>query len=417
MKLKLNAQFYFTVYFFMLLIFYHVEINTYYYWRYFAFLQQTNFDFNFPRFLISSVLFFINLKFLFWKDSRKIIFAVLSVFFILVTIPSLIAFISKNLYPVKLLFYHQLFFFSMVFFSKKKLNLDNIPRVKKNEALVILFGITTIGIIPYLIIYGPHINLNNLLLKDIYETRELMTGLSNPYFGYTYSIYTKIIIPLIIVFAIELRKWHLVFLGLFYLILFYLFGAHKTVYVGLIVLLIFYKLSYLKGIRRIIKYSNILIIIAAVLAWFSMDGLWILLFRRVHFLPSLLDMQYLSFFDEKPLYWSNSILSRFVDYPFDLKHTNLIGQTFYGNKEMNANNGLISDGYMNFGTIGVFINILLISSYFCILNNLNINSKYFGVYLLIIIAFISSSVFTVFLTHGAIALLILSIFFLNEKKT
>ncbi|WP_304141520.1 hypothetical protein [Mesoflavibacter zeaxanthinifaciens] len=416
MKIKLNAKFYFSIYFFTLLYFYHDVINTYFYWRYFAYLKETIFDFSWLRFVVASVIFYINLYFLFKKDKVKIIFSVLAIFFILVTIPSLIAFTSKNIYPIKLLIYHQVLFFSLYFFSSFKVSFDKFPGIKKNQALIVLFGITTIGIIPYLLVYGPYINLNNLLLKDIYQTRAVMSGLSNPYFGYTYSLFTKIIIPLLIVFAIEQRKWHFVFIGIFYLILFYLFGAHKTVYIGLVVVLIFYKLSYLGLVRKIIKYSNLLLFASIVLAFYGSDDLWILIFRRVHFLPTLLDLQYLDFFEGKPLYWSNSFLKGIIDYPYDLKHAKLIGDAYYDNKEMNANNGLISDGYMNFGSLGVFINTLIISFYFMFLNSLNISSKYFGVFFLVVIAFISSSLFTVFLTHGAIALLLLSIFLLNEKE-
>ncbi len=417
MKLKLNAKFYFTTYFFLLLCFYHVKISTYYYWGYFAYLNDTFFDFNVLRFFISSLIFFINLKFLLQKNKNDLIFGIISFFFILVTIPSLISFISKNLYPVELLFYHQLFFFSMIYFSRSKINFSWIPRVNKVQALYILFGLTTIGIIPYLIAYGPYINLNNLLFKEIYETRALMGQVSSHYFGYTYSIFTKIMIPLFIVFALELKRWYFVIIGVIYMLLFYLFGAHKTIYIGIVLLLVFYKFSYLNIIKFILKYSNVLIILSAILAWFSIDDLWILLFRRVHFLPSLLDMQYLEFFNGMPLYWSDSFLSRFIDYPFDLNHAKSIGRVYYRNDGMNANNGLISDGYMNLGTLGVFINIFIVSFYFMVLNSLNIKSKYIGIYLLVIFSLISSSVFTVMLTHGALGLLIISIFLLNEKES
>ena len=98
-------------------------------------------------------------------------------------------------------------------------------------------------------------------------------------------------------------------------------------------------------------------------------------------------------------------------------HTKMIGDYYFHKPDMSANNGLIADGYMNFGSIGVVINVILVSLYFAVLNSLKIPSRYFGIYLLTILSFVSSSLFTVFITHGAIGLLIISIFILNEKKS
>ncbi len=417
MKLKFSIATYFIAYFFLLLLLYVYKIKTYFYWGNIAILQETFFDFSTYRFLTASFIFFLNLYFLQRTNKKKFAFIILSLFFILLTIPSLITFTSENMYPVSLMLFHQLLFFGLYFFSKIKVNFDRVPVLNKRQALLLFLILTTIGVIPYLLVYGPHINLKNLLLIDVYYTRTRMAALTNPYFGYTYSLFTRIVIPLLIVFALELRNKLVVLIGVFYLILFYLFGAHKTVYLGLIVVLIFYRWSYLKTIKKVLKYSNLFIILCIVLAFFSYDYPWILTFRRIHFLPALLDIAYLDFFAENYIYWSESILKSFVDYPYDLKHTYLIGQEYFKNPNMAANNGLISDGYMNFGTLGVLINIVIVSLYFMLLNSLNIPARYFGIYLLVVFSFLSSATFTVFLTHGGIALLLVSIFILNEKKS
>ena len=300
--------------------------------------------------------------------------------------------------------------------SKVKIDFSKIPVINKTQALYVLLSLTTIGIIPYLIVYGPYINLKNLILLEVYQTRSIMGKLSNPYFGYTYSIFTKIFIPLIIIFGLELKKNIWILTGIIYLLLFYLFGAHKTVYVGLIVVLVFYRFSFIKSVKFLLKYSSILILACIFLAFVGYDYPWILTFRRVHFIPTLLDICYTDYFQDNFLYWSNSILKNFIDYPYDVRTTNLIGEVYFNRPDMSANNGLVSDGFMNFGAIGVFINILLVSLYFMILNSLKIPAKYFGLFVLVIFSFISSSLFTVLLTHGAFALLLVAIFLLNEKK-
>ncbi|MCG2459124.1 hypothetical protein K8352_00015 [Flavobacteriaceae bacterium F89] len=350
-------------------------------------------------------------------DKRKFSFAVLSIFFILLTIPSLIAFTSKNMYPVKLMAFHQLLFFALYFFQKIKIDFNGIPVLNKKQALIVLLIVTTLGIIPYLYVYGPYINLKNLFLQDVYQTRSIMGALANPYIGYTYSPFTKIIVPLIIVFALELKNKLVLVIGILCLILFYLFGAHKTVYVGLIVLLVFYKLQYSQTVNIILKLSVILVVCCMVLAVFGYDYPWILTFRRIHFLPSLLDISYLDFFKDNYLFWSESVLKDFFTYPYDVRHEHLIADLYLNRPKTAANNGLISDGYMNMGTWGVCINIFIVSLYFMVLNSLKLPSKYFGLYLLVIFSFISSSLSIVLLTHGAIVLLLVSIFILNDKNS
>ncbi len=415
MKLKLSISHYFVLYFFLMMVLYHYKVKTYFYWNNIALILEKDFGFSLLRFAIATLILIINIHLLKSINKSRFVFIVISIFFAILTVPSLVAFTSGAVYPIKLLFYHQALFLGLFLFSKIRINFSKAPVINKSQALYLLLALTTIGVIPYLVVYGPHINLKNLALIDVYETRRIMGRLTNPYFGYTYSVFTKIIIPLIIVFALELNKKIWVLLGIFYLMLFYLFGAHKTVYAGLLVVLIFYRFSFAQSVKYIVKYSSVFIVVFVLLAMIGYDYPWILSFRRIHFLPTLLDISYLDFFLEKPLLWSESILKTFIEYPYDLRHTNLIGEVYFNNPDVSANNGLISDGFMNFGTAGVFINVVLVSGYFMVLNSLRIPSKYFGLFVLIIFSFISSSLFTVFLTHGAIALLLVSIFLLNDK--
>lgn len=416
MKIKLTLYHYFTFYFFLLMGLYHYKVKHYFYWEYFAELKDDIFGFSLGRFIFVIFIFYINLYFLSKIRNTKFIFIVISIFFILLTVPSLIAFTSGEIYSLKLLVYHQTFFFVLYFLSKIQIDFNRVPVVNKTQALYLLLAITTVGIIPYLFAYGRYINLKNLVLLDVYQTRSIMGEISNPYFGYTYSIFTKIIIPLIIVFGLELKKKLWVLVGILYLILFYLFGAHKTVYVGLVVVLVFYRFSFVQSVKYLLKYSNILIFACVILAMVGYDYPWILSFRRVHFIPTLLDICYTDYFQDNFLYWSDSILKSFIDYPYDVRVTNIIGEVYFNRPDMSANNGLISEGYMNFGTWGVLINIFIVSSFFMILNSLKIPAKYFGLFVLTMFSFLSSSVFTVLLTHGGVALIIVSIFVLNNKR-
>ena len=416
LKLKTTLSTSITVYYILLTVLYQYKIKFYPYWSFIAFNEESSFDFSLPRFFTATGIFAINLYLLLTCNKNKFFFAVLAIFFLLLTVPSLIAFTSQNMYPVKLMGYHQALYFMLLILSKFKIDFSRFPVLNKKQSLYLFFTMTTMGILPYLVVYGPHLNLKNLVLLDVYETRRAIGDLSNPYFGYTYSLFTKTVIPLFLIFALEAKNRLMTGFAVLYLLLFYLFGAHKTVYAGLIVVFVFYGLSYYSAVSKILKWSNILIVLSMLLAIVGFDLLWIYTFRRVHFIPTLLDICYLDFFKDNYLYWSNSVLKSFFDYPYTVTHAHMIGGAYFDSPDMDANNGLISDGFMNWGTWGVLINIFIVAIYFMVLNSLRIAPKYFGLYVLVIFSFISSSTPTVMLTHGALALLLISIFVLNESR-
>lgn len=416
MKLRISLSVHFTAYFVLMLLLFHTEVKHYFYWEYVAVLKESEFGFSFLRLIIAAAVFAFDVYALQRVNRNRLIFGVLSLFFLILTIPSLVAYTSGEIYETRIMVFHQCFYFALWAISKIKFTYGALPILRKRQAVWLFIGVVGIGIIPYLIIYGPYINLKNLFLLDVYQTRSNMAGLSNAYFGYTYSPFTKIVIPLIIVFALEIRDKFMLISGVALLVLFYLFGAHKTVYLGLVVILVFYRWDYFRSVRNLVLYSNILIVLCLLFSLFEYDYLWILTFRRIHFLPTLLDTAYFDFFNNNSLLWSESVLKGVFEYPYDVKHELLIGREYFNREDVAANNGLISEGFMNFGTLGVLINIILVSGYFSLLNRTYIHPRYFGLFVLVIFSFLSSSVFTVFLTHGAILLFLVSLFLLRRKE-
>jgi hypothetical protein len=393
---------------------YVLEIKNYPYWNLIALKMDSVFDFSWLRFFLALLIFAADIYLLLKLNKKNLGFAVTGLFFILLTVPSLISFTSKNLYSISLMGYHQFLFLGLWTGSQIRWDFGNWPVLNRIQSLYLLFFVIGIGSIPYLITFGPHLNLKNLLFQEVYETRREIAGLSHPYFGYTYSLFTKILIPLFLMFSLETKNRFMILIGVCYLLLFYLFGAHKTVFVALLVVFIFYRLSYWSAIQKIVKWSIPLILLCILLGALGFDLLWIYTFRRVHFIPALLDITYLEFFRDNFLYWSETLLNPFLEYPYEVPHAHLIGEYFFNSPSMDANNGIISDGYMNAGSVGVFANVLLVSTYFWILNSLNISSRYFGLYVLLIFSMISSSTLTVMLTHGGFLLLIVSMSLLKQ---
>jgi hypothetical protein len=82
---------------------------------------------------------------------------------------------------------------------------------------------------------------------------------------------------------------------------------------------------------------------------------------------------------------------------------------------MAANNGLISDGFSNAGTIGVLITLFLFNTFMLVVKNCKVDSKYFGIYFFILYGFLTTAISTVLITHGGLILLLLTLLILRRK--
>jgi len=138
--------------------------------------------------------------------------------------------------------------------------------------------------------------------------------------------------------------------------------------------------------------------------------------RRVFFVPSLLNEFYFDFYKDSHLYLSHSIFSSFIDYNYDMSPAHTIADVYFHKPKMNANNGIISDGFMNFGYAGVVIYSLIFSLIFAFINSIKLNPKYFGLFVFYMLTFISSALLTVMLTHGFFLVLIFTFIIFPLKK-
>jgi hypothetical protein len=139
-------------------------------------------------------------------------------------------------------------------------------------------------------------------------------------------------------------------------------------------------------------------------------------FRRALLLSALLDYCYFDFFDENYIYWSNSFMSRFIEYPYDISPDFIIGRDYFDRPKMNANVGIISDGFKNAGYIGALLNIFIVASIFSFLNSLKISPKFFGLFILFLFSLLNSSLTTILLTHGGFLMIIVAMFVLRNTE-
>lgn len=416
MKL-INTKHYLEVYYFLMSMVYFLSIKNTWVFRKVNENKDVIFDFDFFKYIGVSifVVFIIRLfkKTNFDDFSNNILGLVL----ILDLIPSSIFFTSVSNFDWRIYFFHLLLFFSLFLTLKLKFSIS-LSVVNKKQVLFFLLIISVAGVLPYLR-YLPYIDLKNLLLKDIYVTRLKFRGLFDTYSGYTHSWFTRIIIPIIFVLALKYKMKMIAFLNTIVLLFLYLMGAVKSVLLGSILVVIFYFIPREKILSILTRGLIVLLLITIFTIPFEIHDrnfFGVIVFRRMMFLPSVLDYCYFDFYNDNYLYWSNSFLKGIVEYPHDISSPRLIGFEYFNKEKMAANNGLISDGFSNAGFLGVFITLFIFNSFFLLIKNCKVNSKFFGVYFFILYGFFTTAISTVLITHGGILLILITFFLLRERK-
>jgi hypothetical protein len=323
----------------------------------------------------------------------------------LFTFPSLILYINTNI-SIDISIAHLLFFFiSFYIINYIKIKPLSIEIKKEQKIIFLLFFIILITI-PFLFFFINKINFKNLLLIDIYETRSIQRNTSNVLLDYSYSQMTNVLLPITLIYFLSKKYFFSSFFLSIIFLFFFLIGAHKSVLFGFLGILFFSKF---KDTFKYLPFIIFFILILDLVLFFFFNNYFLsnIISRRVFFVPALLDKFYFTFFANKPMYWSASFLSNFIDNPYDLTPAYIIGKYYFNDQYMSSNNGLISDGFTNLGWVGIIINIFIFSFYFSYLKALNISKLYFSIIILIMISFLSSALPVVFLTHGGFLLLLI----------
>lgn len=140
--------------------------------------------------------------------------------------------------------------------------------------------------------------------------------------------------------------------------------------------------------------------------------------RRNLFLPARLSFYYYDFFSTHTLVkMSNSYLKFFFKYPYGkLGIGNQISAYYFNKPTMNSCNGVVADGYANFGIVGMLIWALIMVAIFVTIEYLAIQKDkqiIVSVVAMSVIIFMNGELFTDLVTHGV--LLSIIVIFLVPK--
>jgi O-antigen polymerase len=375
-------------------------------------------DISIKKYIFSKLLLAIYLTTSIYVYNRsKFIYFVYILLGVFSFLPNLILYSMMNINigpSLSLFFALQLIaFISTIQFKVRPLN----SGIKINNLFII--GITLILVLPFILKYNFQVNFKTLLFKDIYTTRALFSERLGYISSYFLFWLTRVSAPVLLIYGLIRKKRIFILISIVILLYIYMISGHKAVFMASFVLIFFYytgKDYYSKLFYFLFALLCFIILIPIIDLLINRNLFHAIFITRVFFMPALLNFCYFDFFDSNYIFLSHSIFSSFIEYPFVLEPANLIGFEYFGRPEMHANNGVISDGFKNFGYIGVFIFSFLYSVFFAIINSLKLDIRYAGIFFLVIRLFIGAEFLTSFLTHGLWLLIIFAFVLMKENK-
>ncbi|MNK55090.1 hypothetical protein D3C87_740920 [compost metagenome] len=256
----------------------------------------------------------------------------------------------------------------------------------------------------------------NLDLSKVYDfRRDSAEATDVGLMAYVNGWAPKVAGPALLTFYLWKRKYLVAAAVVLLHIFWFGVSAHKSVlFTPLLVLFLWKWFDRTKSLSFV--YIGLTLITVGVLIPYFFDEERIVLaslfLRRVYFVVAQLVFSYMEFFSvNEKIFWSNSFLSGFINYPYSAPPPIIIGSEM--GSDAYANVSFIGAGYMHAGSVGVVVYAFAVGLIFKMVDS--IANKRLPLWVSVSIVLISSwslllstDLPTAILTHGlALALLIL----------
>jgi hypothetical protein len=323
---------------------------------------------------------------------------------------------SRPFFPVFISFLVTVFLSMLL----RSFNVIPIPTVRGGYYIAISLSFISVAFLVFWYLFSDiHFNFS---FVNVYEYRDANLELTA--FGllaYTNTWTQQVFNIFLISICLHKKKYFFAVLFVIVQVFFYSVSTHKSVL--FYPFLIFGIWLYFRSNRylTVVPFLFSLVVMLGILTYWLFDDIWVtsLFSRRVFFVPADLTFVYFDFFSENPkVYWSNSILKSFIDYPYDQPISHVVG-SYLGDESLGANNGFIASGYAHGGLFGVFAYASLVALLMILINSLAATGIPMWLVICLTIVpvramLISSDLFTSLLTHGLLASLL--IIALSRKK-
>ena len=375
-----------------------------------------NYVYSLERIITSIILFIIFLRIL--KKVYLInsfVFSLLSVFFVFSTIPTLVYYSSSEALYLPLIG-HITFFIFNLFFSSRNLKIKKF-KLKNNQFKFIIYSIFLFGVLLFVLSFTNNFDLG-ISIADVYDVRDRYNSSGNLMTRYLYSSFANIFCPFLILHGLYTKNKILTIVSLIFCIYLGLISGLKTTFFNLITIYIFF---YFKGDLKVkmFKFMSLLVLGLFFAIYLNIDTPFNLfndlLVRRSMFTNPLVTNAYFEVFNDNMMFLSHSVFKSISGFN-ETYPTFQVGYHLFNDSSINANTGFISDGYMNFGIIGMILYTLLMTLIIFYIKSLKVMDEYFGIYLIMIYSCIEMEFTVMLLTHGLLFLLLISTFIFQKKQ-
>lgn len=298
-----------------------------------------------------------------------------------------------------------------LFRQGKKIKVSNIKNGHIYAYILCILGVLSVCL---WLVFSGGLNFFNLNLARVYDFRsDVGSAINLGLMGYLNIWAFKVFGPFLLIIFLSSRMYF--FASLIFLLHFFWFGVSSNkavIFYPFIILFVFIWFKNNKGLS-LIPISFILIIFFSYLFYIIFDNnlFGSLFIRRLFFVPSFLTYTYYDFFsNEQYIFWSNSVTSAFIDYPYNLSPPKLIGE--YLGTQSNANNSFLSTGFMHAGILGIVFYAIIFALVLRLYDSFIYNQKFVWISVAVIIVPVRSLITgtdlpTALLTHGILLSLLL----------
>ena len=224
-----------------------------------------------------------------------------------------------------------------------------IPRIKNGNMFALSLALIIIGSV-----FSMFFLSNASINFDLSVVTVLRENTADIYFGGIWGYLTpwvsKVLLPFLFSVALFKKRYLVALLLIGILLLTFGITGHRSIAIlPIFALGIFIARN--KGHKNfyiLIGFMSLLFLIYILFLYFDNVFADIIIFRRALFLPSFLNYSYYDFFvNNEFIYYSNTFLSIFFDYPYSESLSNLIIQ--------GANTGFLGTSYAHGGPAGMII--------------------------------------------------------------
>ena len=242
-------------------------------------------------------------------------------------------------------------YFALTFLLTKRLKLRPVPLKNNGIAgtsdFILYAGLFFFAaIIIFISGYYAHFRIH-LSFDDVYELRGEAKGFDLPLIiRYLWSPATNIL-PLLFAYFLSKKKKMVCLFILLIILLNFSINGMKSTFFKLLICVAFVLIKF-NDLKKYYLPGFILLLLITILEGFIWDFHLIhdIVIRRVFFIPSMLDTLYYDYITQNgPMFYARGGTP--IQY--------VISDIYFGDPEMESNNGLFSDAFMNLGVMGCFV--------------------------------------------------------------